>query len=248
MTFASGTPVLLLGAGSDIALALAQVFAEQGHAIQLAGRDPEKLAADAEDLKIRHNVAVTTHAFDALDPAAFESFFDSLDVMPHVVISAIGLMGDQDASSGDVDKIKLVIDSNFTGPALALEFAAKKLSALDAKTAIVGISSVAGDRGRKKNYVYGSAKAGFTQYLSGLRQKYYGTKLHVMTVKPGFVRTAMTEGMDLPGALTTDPETFARNVVRALNARKHVYYDLRWRALMGVIKTIPEPIFARLKF
>ncbi|MCH9808026.1 MAG: SDR family NAD(P)-dependent oxidoreductase [Alphaproteobacteria bacterium] len=229
-------------------MAIAHVLAGQGHAIQLAGRDPDRLKADAEDLKIRHQVAVSTHRFDVLEPETFVSFFDGLDEVPHAVISAVGLMGDQDASSGDVDQLKLVIDSNFTGPALALEFAAKKLSGLDADTAIVGISSVAGDRGRKKNYVYGSAKAGFTQYLSGLRQKYHGTRLHVMTVKPGFVKTAMTEGMDLPGPLTTEPAAFAKNVVAALQAKKHVYYDLRWRALMGVIKAVPEPIFARLKF
>ena len=89
---------------------------------------------------------------------------------------------------------------------------------------------------------------GFSEYLSGLRQKYARTRLHVMTVKPGFVRTAMTEGMDLPGPLTTTPKALAPRILRALARRRMVYYDFRWWLVMAVIKLIPERIFSRMRF
>lgn len=241
-------PVLILGAGSDIARALAAEFAREGHPVQLAARDPDRLERDRADLALRSEAEVTAHPFDVLETAAFETFLDDLPALPHIVISAVGLMGDQDETAADSDLAARVVASNFTGPALFLEAAARRMAELDADTAVIGISSVAGDRGRAKNYVYGGAKAGFSEYLSGMRQKYVRTRVHVMTVKPGFVRTAMTEGMDLPGALTTTPEALAPRILRALAARRMVYYDLKWWLVMAVIKLVPERIFARMRF
>lgn len=241
-------PVLVLGATSDIARALAAGFAAKGHPLQLAARDPEALERDRADLALRHSVEATAHRFDALEADAMGAFLDALPAMPRTVICAIGFMGDQDENAADPAKARLVIETNFTGPALALEIAAARLAEMDGETAILGISSVAGDRGRAKNYVYGAAKAGFSEYLSGLRQKYARTQLHVMTVKPGFVKTAMTEGMDLPGALTTTPEALAGRVIRALAAKRMVYYDLKWWLVMAIIKLVPERIFSRMKF
>lgn len=243
-----GGPVLILGAGSDIARALAHEFARAGRALHLAARDPAALERDCADLALRHGVEVAAHAFDAREPERFAEMLDGLDPPPRIVVSAVGLMGDQDETARDPAAARLVVETNFTGPALCLEAAAARLAALDADAAIVGIGSVAGDRGRARNYVYGAAKAGFAEYLSGMRQKYARSRLHVMTVKPGFVRTAMTEGMDLPGPLTTTPEAFARGVVLALKRRRLVHYDLRWRTVMAVIKLIPERIFARMRF
>ncbi|MEM9099322.1 MAG: SDR family NAD(P)-dependent oxidoreductase, partial [Pseudomonadota bacterium] len=114
--------------------------------------------------------------------------------------------------------------------------------------AIVGIGSVAGDRGRAKNYVYGAAKAGFAAWISGLRQKYANSELHVMTVKPGFVRTQMTAGMDLPGPVTVDPEAVAEDILRGLDKKHEVVYTSVWRWIMTIICAIPEPIFKKLKF
>lgn len=241
-------PVLILGARSDIARALAAEFAREGHPVQLAARDPERLERDRADLALRSQGEITAHRFDALETDGFDAFLDALPAMPHIVVSAVGFMGDQDENAGDVDLTEKVIASNFTGPALILEAAARRMAGLDADTAVIGISSVAGDRGRAKNYVYGAAKAGFSEYLSGLRQKYARTRVHVMTVKPGFVKTAMTEGMDLPGALTTTPEAMAPKIVRALAARRMVYYDLKWWLVMAIIKMIPEKIFSRMRF
>ena len=242
------TPVLILGARSDIALALAHGMGGKGHPLMLALRDPARMEEAKTDLEIRHKVPVSLHSFDAQDIAGFEAFFDGLPSQPHIVISAIGSMGDQDETVGDPALAKSIIDANFTGPALALEAAARRLAQIDADTAVVGISSVAGDRGRAKNYGYGAAKAGFTAWLSGMRQKYAATQVHVMTVKPGFVRTAMTEGMDLPGPMTVDPDKAADVIIRGIEKKAQVVYTPKWRIIMGIIGMIPEGIFRKMKF
>ncbi|MEM8699244.1 MAG: SDR family oxidoreductase [Pseudomonadota bacterium] len=239
---------LILGARSDIALATAHKLAAKGHPLMLALRDPARLEEAKTDLEIRHSVPVSLHGFDALDIDGIEGFFDSLPSMPQIVICAVGAMDDQDKTVADSALAKRIIDANFTGPALAMEVAARRLAGMDADTAVVGISSVAGDRGRAKNYGYGAAKAGFTAWLSGLRQKYADSRVHVMTVKPGFVRTAMTDGMDLPGPMTVDPETVADLIASGIEKRRQVVYTPKWRIIMGIIGFIPESIFRKLKF
>lgn len=247
MSAAAGA-VLILGAGSEIARALARGFAARGHAIRLAGRDPAALERDRADLALRHGVEATTHRYDATEFDRIEAFLDGLPETPRIVVSAVGLMGDQEAAAADPARAALLVATNFTGPALTLEAAARRMAALGSFAAVIGISSVAGDRGRAKNYVYGAAKAAFSEYLSGLRQKHARSRLHVMTVKPGFVATAMTEGMDLPAALVTTPDALARRVLRALDRRRMVHYDPVWLAVMTAIKLTPERIFARLRF
>jgi hypothetical protein len=242
------SPVLILGAGSDIAVALAHEFARVGHPIILAARRPEELAPVRSDLEIRHRVPVATAVFDALDTGGHAAFMAAVRPRPRIVISAVGLMGDQEARLADPAAAELVMRSNYAGPALALEAAARMLAQIDAPTAIVGIGSVAGDRGRAKNYLYGSAKAGFAAYLSGLRQRLDGTPVHVMTVKPGWVRTAMTEGMDLPPVLTSSPERIARLIRRALDRKRLVVTPFPWGAIMAVIRLLPEGLFRKLRF
>ena len=248
MSQASARPVLILGARSDIARALAAEFARFGHPIQLAARDPRVLERDRADLSIRHQVEVTTNRYDALDIDRIEEFLDSLPETPRIVVSVVGLVGDQDENARNPTRASEVIDTNFTGPALTLEAAARRLVELDEDTAVIGISSVAGDRGRARNYIYGAAKAGFSEYLSGMRQKYARTRVHVMTAKPGYVATTKTEDMDLPAILTSTPEELARAVVASLHRHRMVHYDLKWWLIMAVIKLIPEKIFSQLKF
>ncbi len=242
----ANAPALILGARSDIARGIAIALAKRGHPLMLAARRAGELDRDVSDLSIRYNCEVTAHEFDVLDLDGHEAFLDSLPVAPSIIVCAIGVLGDQDKDAGDATATRLIVDSNYLAPCLFLEQAATRM--VETGGAIIAIGSVAGDRGRAKNYVYGSAKAGFAAYISGLRQKYANTDLHVMTVKPGFVRTAMTEGMDLPGPLTTDAEPFAERIVTAMERGRQVYLDLRWRALMSVITHLPERIFMKTKF
>lgn len=237
--------VLILGGSSDIGLAIAHRFAAAGHDIQLCGRRPEALEPDKKDIELRHEVGVVLHNFDALDFNNHKEFVDNLGVLPEIVVCAVGLLGEQREGERDLDQAVLVMRSNYEGPASILGVFAERFAERGAG-AIVGISSVAGERGRASNYLYGSAKAGFTAFLSGLRHRLAKQGLHVLTVKPGFVRTRMTRDMDLPARLTATPEEVAEAVYTAWRKKRDVVYVKPvWRLIMLVIRCLPEPIFKR---
>ncbi|MGG7566935.1 SDR family NAD(P)-dependent oxidoreductase [Rhodovulum sp. DZ06] len=245
-------PVLVLGAKSDMARAIARALAERGHPIQLAARSPEDIARDAADLTARYGVPATCHAYDAEAPAEGEGgaagLLAGLPAAPSIAICAVGFMPEQEESANDPALGRRVIAANFTGPAQALEMIAGRMHATGLPCAVVGISSVAGDRGRAKNYVYGAAKAGFSEWLSGMRQKYAASKVQVLTVKPGFVNTAMTAGMDTPAPLTSQPEDVAKAVLKGLDGGKTLVMDPKWRLIMAIITHLPEKIFMKTKF
>lgn len=239
-------PVLILGGRSDIGLAIAHRFAAEGHPVTLAARDAGTLEAARADIALRHGVEVRTVEFDVLDTRAMAGFADGLDRAPGIVVSVVGAMGEQAESEANPEAAALVMRSNYEGPALILGVFAERMAAAGRGT-LVGVSSVAGDRGRATNYVYGSAKAGFTAYLSGLRNRLAKQGVHVVTVKPGFVATRMTQGMDLPGALTAAPQEVAEAVARAVARRRDVVYVRRvWWPVMTIIRAIPERIFKKL--
>jgi short-subunit dehydrogenase len=163
------------------------------------------------------------------------------------VICVFGYLGDADKARSDFAEAQLIMDTNYTGAVSILDIAAADFETRGAG-AIIGISSVAGDRGRGSNYHYGSAKAGFTAYLSGLRNRLASKGVHVLTVKPGFVHTRMTEELDLPGAVTATPDQVARAVVNAAEKKRNVIYTLwMWQFIMLIIRHIPEPLFKKLK-
>lgn len=239
--------ILVLGGASDIGLAIAHRFAKEGYDVQLAARRPEELERAKTDMEVRYSVGVTLHAFDAVAYHAHEHFMAGLPTLPEVAVCVVGLLGDQRENETDLEAAVRVMRANYEGPATILSVIANLFEARGSGT-IVGVSSVAGDRGRATNYVYGSAKAGFTAFLSGLRNRLAGKGVHVMTVKPGFVATRMTEGMNLPPALTATPEAVADQVHAAfLKGRDVVYAKPVWRVVMGVIGSIPEGIFKKLK-
>lgn len=239
--------VLILGATSDIARACAHRFARDGYAVLLAARDPEAIAGDVRDLSLRHRGTVTAHRFDVLDSDGFAPFLDALPALPETVICAVGYMGDQPESQRDPQAAQRVMRSNYEGPALILGLLAERMAARGSG-AIIGISSVAGDRGRASNYVYGSAKAGFTAFLSGLRNRFSRTDIRVITVKPGFVATRMTEGMALNPRLTASPESVAEAICQARSRGRDVIYVLPvWRLIMTIIRTLPEAVFKKTR-
>ncbi|NDW01646.1 SDR family oxidoreductase [Salipiger sp. PrR002] len=239
-------PVLILGARSDIGLAVAHRFAAAGHPLQLAARHADTLEPERADLALRHGVSVTLHEFDALDTGGHGAFVEALPQLPGIAVCAVGLMGTQEHSAAEPEAAIAVLRSNFEGPAIILAHLANRFEARGSGT-LVGISSVAGERGRATNYVYGAGKAGFTAFLSGLRNRLAGRGVQVLTVLPGFVATRMTEGMDLPQKLTAAPEEVAEAIFRGCSkGRDVIYVRPIWRVIMAVIRAIPERVFKKL--
>jgi len=240
--------VLIFGATSAMARATAAAFAARGDDLYLASRDAEELRRIAADLHLRYGVTVHHGLFDAEATDTHEAFFQSvLETMPDLsdVVLAFGYLGDQLAAR-DFSVAAKVIVSNFTGAASILSLCANHFEPMK-RGFIIGISSVAGDRGRQSNYVYGAAKGALSLYLQGLRNRLYPSGVRVITVKPGFVDTAMTYG--LPGLfLVASPQYVGERIVAALGKSADVVYlPWFWRYIMLIIKHIPEPIFKRMK-
>ncbi|MHA4808155.1 SDR family oxidoreductase [Flavitalea flava] len=239
--------VLLLGASSDMAVAIARNFAEKGYHIQLAARKASRLQPLQSDLSIRYNTVCTIHEFDAEKPAEHQAFFQSLETKPDVTVSVFGYLGEQKQAETDWKEAERIIQVNYTGAVSILNIVANFYETQQ-KGTIVGISSVAGERGRQSNYLYGSAKAGFTAYLSGLRNRLFHHNVHVVSVQPGFVYTKMTENLPLPKLLTATPQDVAATIYKAIQKKKNtVYVKWFWRWIMLIIKSIPEFIFKKLK-
>jgi len=239
--------VLILGASSDMAVAIAKKLAGEGSNIQLAARNVERLKPLQSDLSIRYSITCTLHEFDAERSDQHAAFFTGLTSAPDVTICVFGYLGEQKLAESDWKECERTIQVNYTGAVSILNAAANHYAAKKAGL-IVGISSVAGERGRQSNYFYGSAKAGFTAYLAGMRNRLFHHGVHVLTVKPGFVYTRMTEALTLPKPLTATPEQVADSIVNAMKKKKNtIYVKWFWRWIMLIIKSIPEPIFKKLK-
>ena len=239
--------VLILGAASDMAVALAKKFASKGFNIQLAARNADRLKSLQSDLSIRYNIVSSIHEFDAVKFEQHQSFWNSLSPKPDITISVMGYMNDNEKVIADQNDTLKTIHTNYSGPVSILNIAAHEYMAKQQGT-IVGISSVAGMRGRQSNYIYGSAKAGFTAYLSGLRNKLFHHKVHVLTVLPGFVYTKMTEHLNLPKLLTAQPENVADAVYKGIRKKKNVVFvKWFWRWIMLIITSIPEFMFKKKK-
>ncbi len=239
--------VLLLGATSDMGFAIAKKFASEKYNVQLAARSIEQLSPMQSDLQIRGGINCTLHTFDAMNFASHQSFYDSLSPKPDVTIYVIGYMNDNDKVVEEWSETFKTINTNYSGAVSILNIVAADYAKKGAGT-IVGISSVAGNRGRQSNYIYGSAKAAFTAYLSGLRNKMYHSGVHVMTVLPGFVYTKMTENLKLPKPLTAKPEEVGDSVYNGVKKKKNVIYvKWFWKYIMKIITIIPEPMFKKKK-
>ncbi len=239
--------ILILGAKSEMAKATARQYAQSGYNLILAARDVTYLTDLVKDIKIRCEVEVELIEFDVLDYPSHPSFYHSLSNKPNGIISFIGYLGDHEtAKQNNAEAIK-IIDTNYTGLVSILNIAANDYEQKGSGF-IVGVISVAGERGRQSNYYYGSAKAGFTAFLSGLRNRLSQSDVHVMTVKPGFVYTKMTEHLSLPPMLTAQPEQVAKAIYRSQQKKKNTLYVLwMWKWLMMVIMLIPESIFKKMK-
>jgi NAD(P)-dependent dehydrogenase (short-subunit alcohol dehydrogenase family) len=243
---------LVLGASSSIARAFALEAAAGGANVVLAGRDFDDLNRSAADIRIRHNVGVAAVAFDAVAVESHDGFVEQVFRCAAAfgggslnVFLVFGLMPDQSAIDRDPDLAQPTIQATYAGAVSVLHRLAPRLEA-QGEGRVVVLGSVAGDRGRIKNYVYGSAKAGLHAYLQGLRNRLFRSGVTVTTVKPGFVDTTMTWGM--PGLfLVATPQACARACLRyAAKGAEVRYFPWFWWIIMTIIRSIPEPLFKRL--
>lgn len=241
--------VLIVGATSAIATACARLWAAEGAELFLVGRNVEQLQVIAADLRVRGAVRVEPHALDlnhfegheAMLQACF-TVFGALDV----ALVAHGTLPDQKACERDVELALQEFSSNGLSVIALLSRLANRFEA-QGHGSLAVISSVAGDRGRPSNYLYGSAKAAVSAFCEGLRARLFKSGVHLLTVKPGFVRTPMTQGLELPGLLLAEPEAVARDILRSIERRASVRYTpWFWWPIMQVIKSIPVLLFKRL--
>jgi len=239
--------LLIISATSDMAKACARLYAEKGFDLVLASRNLEETEILAKDISLRFNKNVECHQLNVQDYASHTVFVDKLVKSGGIsgCISFTGYLGEQAKAQSDTEELIKIVESNYLGLANLLELIAKHMEEKK-EGFIVGVSSVAGDRGRKSNYHYGAAKAAFSTFLSGLRNRLQENNVHVMTVKPGFVNTKMTSELDLPATLTAEPEEVANRIYKSQQKKRNVIYIKSiWFLIMLVIKHIPETIFKK---
>ena len=238
--------VLIIGAKSDIAKEVAREYAKNGYDLYLAARDTSSLEELATDIKVRSSVNIELKEFDITKFETHKEFYENLGEKPLGVVLVAGYMNEQKVCEENWNETLNTINVNYTGAASILNIVANDFEK-ERRGFIVGVSSVAGDRGRKANYIYGSSKAAFSAYLGGLRNRLYESGVNVLTVKPGFVNTKMTEDLDLPEKLTAQPEDVASDIFKAQQKGKDIIYTKSiWRLVMLIIKHIPEFMFKKM--
>jgi len=241
--------ILIVGATSAIAEATARRFAQRGDALFLAARNAAALSAIAKDLTVRGAAQVETMEFDARTIDRFATLLDAATQRLGGLDAALiahGTLSDQAACQRSVDLMREEFDVNAISVLALCTLLGNQFEA-QGHGVIAVISSVAGDRGRQSNFVYGSAKAAVTAFTSGLRQRLYPKGVRVVTIKPGFVSTPMTATFK-KGALWASPAKVATDIVRAMDRGTPVIYTPSfWRPIMWVIRSVPETVFRRLR-
>ncbi|MEY3360331.1 MAG: hypothetical protein RL531_50 [Actinomycetota bacterium] len=241
--------VLVLGGGSDLGLATARRFVDdRATTVILAGRDPGAMAEGADSLRRAGARRVEVEAFDALERGSHAAFVERCwaeygDI--DLVLVAFGVLGDQDVAEHDADAALAIIDANFTGAVSVLIPLIDRMRSQGHGTVVV-LSSVAGERARRSNFVYGSSKAGLDAFCQGMGDALVGTGVRMMIVRPGFVHSKMTEGLD-PAPLATTPEAVADAIVEGLaKGREIVWVPAALRGVMSGLRHVPRPVFRRL--
>jgi decaprenylphospho-beta-D-erythro-pentofuranosid-2-ulose 2-reductase len=240
--------ILALGATSAIAEATVRLFAERRASLVLVGRSPQKLEAVRDDLLTRGAAAATAVVADLDDTAAHPALLaravEALGGLDLALV-AHGVLGDQSKAERDYAAAAAVLQTNFLSAVSLVGWLANHFEA-EGRGTIAVISSVAGDRGRKSNYVYGASKGGLNVFLDGVRNRIDRAGVNVLTIKPGFVATPMTAHLE-PNALFAEPALVARRIVRAIEQRRDVIYvPPVWAAIMLAVRSIPGPLFKKL--
>jgi short-subunit dehydrogenase len=241
--------ILIIGATSAIAVATARLYAQRGDHLHLMARDARRLEQLAADLRVRGATEVTTAPFDALATATHEETIAAVfEQLPSVDVALLahGSLPDQAACEQNAELALREIQVNAVGTVSVLGALANRM-ATQGSGCIAVITSVAGDRGRQSNYIYGASKAMVSTYLQGLRNRLFSHGVQVLDIRPGFVDTPMTADFD-KGLLWAQPDAIARAIVKGVEkGRGLIYTPFFWRYILWVIRMIPEPLFKRMK-
>lgn len=239
--------IVLFASTSGIAQAVAEEFLKRKESILLIARNQEQLELQARDLEVKYGVSVPTLQWDLKDSETHEEKAHQLFEQYAVkgLFMAAGWMPPQEECEQDPTKTIQTIHCNFAAVSAILNLFAEHF-AQKGTGFISCISSVAGDRGRGSNYIYGASKAGLTAYLEGMRNRFHKQGILIQTVKPGPVKTAMTAHLK-DSALMAEPHDVACDIVRAIEARKDIVYTpFFWKYIMTAIKCVPDPLFKRM--
>lgn len=239
--------VLLIAATSDIGKHIAERFAKRGFDLYLTSTNVNNLHPIAESISQKFNVNVMDFQFDIADYSMHASFLRALPDLPDIVVCCAGYYQNQEKALSDFGEAYKTLSVNYVGVVSLLNLVAAEFQKRKSGSIVV-LSSVAGIRGRQMNFLYGSAKAGLTAYLSGLRNRLFKDNVSVTTILLGPVYTKMSEGHKLMPLNTAKPEVAAEKIVKAGLAKKDEVYILwQWKWIMLIIRLIPEFIFKRLK-
>lgn len=238
--------VLIIGANSDIAKEISNVFLEKKYFLHLMTRNDEELMLHNKNNLFKEKCKV--YKFDPKNHKEFSERISKMKPSPEICIIANGYMGNSNLDNNFFEDFEKIVKVNFLDPAIlstkVIEFYLS--NNIDGNISI--ISSVAGLRGRAKNYIYGASKSAITTFFSGLRQKYSKENITFTSIILGFVNTRMTKREKINKFLNSSPKKVAIKIVTAIENKKEIYFPFKWKIIMFIIKLIPEKIFKKLNF
>jgi decaprenylphospho-beta-D-erythro-pentofuranosid-2-ulose 2-reductase len=231
--------LLVIGGNSEIGFHTAKIFASQGFDIHLVSKNLDQLIKNKKIIDDAYKVDCRISQIDLYNLDSITKFVEQDKIVSKIILIAAGYLESPEKS---IDRI---IKINYLNLVEIIEkLICKNNDENKILSTIIGISSIAGERGKKNNNIYSSSKAGFTVYLDGLRQRLYQSNINVITIKPGYVKTKMIKGLNLPKYLISTPEKVASNIYNSFKKNKTIVYaPYYWRVLMFIYKKIPEKIF-----
>lgn len=235
--------VLILGANSDVAKQCVLQYLEKGFLVVAASRDLNSLEAFVKENSIDSS-KITLEYFDAADFSSHQKFYNELPIKPHVVIYAAGFLVENRKALHDFESAKRMMEVNYMGAVSILNMIAMDESNKNLER-IIGLSSLSGVRGRKSNFIYGSTKSAFTQYLAGLRQELTSRKIIVNVLVSGYINTKINTGLELNKSLIMEPDYVAKHIVNAGNSFS-IVPNFKWKIIYYILKILPESLVSKL--
>jgi|TARA_B100000767_G_scaffold274244_1_gene306640 short-subunit dehydrogenase len=230
--------LLVIGGNSDIGFSTAKIFASYGYNVHLASRDMDQLNLKKKIIEKTFSVTCKISLLDLYDTESIEKFLKNNQINPKIILVAAGYMENPETFFKKIIKINYSNLLEIIEKLIVKDFHHKKLST------IIGISSIAGERGKKDNCIYSSAKAAFTLYLDGLRQRLYRKNINVLTIKPGYVDTKMVKNLNLPHYLISSPDKIGKIIFESYRKKRNIVYaPYFWKIILLVYKNIPEFVF-----